>query len=211
MIVAVGIDSELDLAARLRAGDETAFETVVRRHHHGLLRFARTLCRSRSVAEEIVQETWLAVVRSIASFEGRSSLSTWIYGILLNQARRRAARDARRWPLATIAQDGEAGGEDPSRFRDDGSTFPGHWREYPRDWDVLPEHALLGRETLAVVEDAIESLPEAQRLVITLRDVEGWTGPEVSETLGITQGNQRVLLHRARVAVRQALERHFDA
>jgi RNA polymerase sigma-70 factor (ECF subfamily) len=199
-------DDEAQLIARLRAGDERAFETLVMRHHAGMLSVALMHVRTRSVAEEVVQEAWVGVLRGLDRFEGRSSLQTWILRIVANTAKTRGAREARSVPYSSL---GDEPAVDPERFQGAGEPYPRHWRAFPADWGALPEQALMGRETLQVVKDAIAELPPAQRAVITMRDLQGLTPDEVGEVLEITDGNQRVLLHRARSKVRAALERHF--
>jgi RNA polymerase sigma-70 factor (ECF subfamily) len=202
---------EAELLARLRAGDEDAFESLVQAYHGTLIAIATTYVRTRAVAEEVVQEAWLGVVKGLDRFEGRSSLKTWILSILVNKARGRGAREARSVPFSSIASDEE--GEpavDADRFRRPGEAFAGHWSAYPADWSQLPDEKLLGRETLEVVKRRIESLPEAQRTVITMRDIAGASAEEVCDVLEISPENQRVLLHRARSKVRAALERHLD-
>jgi len=209
MTAAVGTQ-ETDLLARLRAGDERAFTALVDRNYGTMLAVAQTYVKSRAVAEEVVQETWLGVLKGLDRFEGRSSLKTWIFSILVNVAKTRGVREARSVPYASLAPEGEEAAVEPGRFRRPETSFPGHWQAYPRDWRGLPEEALLERETLAVVTRTIEALPPAQRMVITMRDVAGCTAEEVCEALDVTDGNQRVLLHRARSRVRAALERHLD-
>jgi RNA polymerase sigma-70 factor (ECF subfamily) len=200
--------------AALRRGDEQAFRELVRTHESALLRLALMYAPSRAVAEEIVQETWLAVLHGLDGFEGRASLRTWMARILINTARRRSGKEARSVPFSSLpAYDDEGGaGEpavDPARFLTEG-PHAGHWASFPDDWSSLPEHALLSDEVRTVASAAITLLRPAQRAVITLRDLEGWTGAEVSELLGVTEGNQRVLLHRARAKVRQAMEDYLD-
>jgi RNA polymerase sigma-70 factor (ECF subfamily) len=196
----------------LRRGDEQAFRDLVGTHQSSLLRLAQTYAPSRAVAEEIVQETWLAVLGGLDGFEGRASLRTWMARILVNIAQRRSGREARSTPLSSLARDGDDGAGpvvDPSRFQAEGQ-YAGHWASFPHDWSGVPERALLSQEIRVVTRAAIERLTPAQRTVITLRDLEGWTAPEVSDLLGITDANQRVLLHRARSRVRQALEEYLD-
>lgn len=201
--------------AALRAGDEKAFRELVREHQSALLRLAVMYSPSRAVAEEVVQETWLAVLRGIDGFEGRAALRTWIARILINIARRRAGQEARSVPYsslgATTADSAGTAGPtvDPARFHARGPNA-GHWISVPDDWSALPEAHLAAAEARRLVLEAVGRLPVRQREVITLRDMEGWTAPEVSDLLGITPGNQRVLLHRARAAVRQALEHYVD-
>jgi RNA polymerase sigma-70 factor (ECF subfamily) len=203
-------EAELELIARLRAGDEEAFEALVERHYGTMLAVARTYVKTRAIAEEVVQDAWLGVLKGIDRFEGRSSLRTWILRIVMNIAKTRGVREARSVPFASLAAAGEEPAVEPERFRGPDEAFPGHWRAYPGDWHLLPEDALSERETLAVVVRAIEELPAAQRAVITMRDVAGAGPEEVCEALDITDGNQRILLHRARSRVRAALERHLD-
>jgi RNA polymerase sigma-70 factor (ECF subfamily) len=199
---------EADLLSRLRAGDEQAFETLVRRHYRTMLAVARQYVSSRAVAEEVVQEAWLGVLKGIDRFEGRSSLSTWILRILVNIAKTRGVREARTVPYAALAGADEAAVE-PERFRGPGDQYPGGWWAFPDDWTRLPEQALLQRETLKVVTDAIEALPPLQQSVIAMRDIQGCEPGDVCAILEITDGNQRVLLHRARSRVRAALEKHL--
>ena len=201
---------ETELIARLRGGDERAFEALVRRHYGTMLAVARTYVSSRSVAEEVVQEAWLGVLKGLHGFEGRSALSTWILRIVVNIAKTRGVREARSVPYSTLGPEGDERAVEPDRFRGSGDAFPGHWRAYPGDWSRLPEHVLHERETLSLVIKTIAELPTAQRAVITMRDVQGCSPHEVSTVLDISDGNQRVLLHRARARVRAALERHLD-
>ena len=201
---------EVELLARLRAGDERAFEALVDRHYGTMLAVARGYVKSRAVAEEVVQEAWLGVLKGLDRFEGRSSLRTWITRIVANIAQTRGAREARSVPLSSLAPDGDEAAVDPDRFRGGDDAFPGHWRQYPSDWQALPEQSLLGRETLALVMAVVKELPPAQQQVITLRDISGFSAEEVCDALDISGGNQRVLLHRARSRVRSALERHLD-
>ena len=201
---------ELELLGRLRAGDEQAFEALVTQHYATMLAVAQTYVRTRAVAEEVVQEAWLGVLKGLDRFEGRSSLKTWILRILVNIAKTRGVREARSVPYASLAPEGDEPAVEPERFRGPGDAFPGHWRAYPGDWHTLPEDALLQRETLQVVMEAIERLPPAQRTVIVMRDIQGCEPEEVCAALDVSDGNQRVLLHRARSRVRAALERHLD-
>jgi RNA polymerase sigma-70 factor (ECF subfamily) len=202
--------AEAELVARLRAGDERAFEALVERHYPTMLAVARQHVSSRAVAEEVVQEAWLGVLKGLERFEGRSSLRTWILRILVNTAKTRGAREARSVPFTSLAPEGDEPAVEPERFRGGEDPFPGHWRAYPADWRRLPEEALSDRETLNVVLSAIHGLPGPQRIVITMRDIQGCDAEEVCEALEVSEGNQRVLLHRARSKVRSALERHLD-
>jgi RNA polymerase sigma-70 factor (ECF subfamily) len=202
---------EADLLTRLRAGDEQAFETLVMRHHRTMLAVARQYVSTRAVAEEVVQEAWLGVIKGLDRFEGRSSLATWILRIVANIAKSRGVREARTVPYAALAGADDESAVEPERFRGPNDQYPGGWWAFPEDWTRLPEQALLQRETLKVVTDAIEALPPLQRSVITMRDVQGCGPEDVCSVLEISDGNQRVLLHRARSRVRAALERHLDA
>lgn len=205
-------DNDDELVAALRRGDEAAFVELVGRYGAMLLRLARTFVRDQAVAEEVVQETWLAVLNGIDRFEGRSSLKTWIFQILSNRAKTRAVRERRSAPFSALAGDGtdDEAAVDADRFRDEADRWAGHWAAAPADWSHLPEERLLGQETLARVNEAIETLPPRQAEVLVLRDVEGWESAEVCEALGISDGNQRILLHRARAKVRAALERYLS-
>lgn len=201
------------LIEALRAGDEAVFAELTRHHHAALLRVAQIYVSSRAVAEEVVQETWIAVLTGIHRFEGRSSLKTWIFRILANLAKTRAQREGRSVPFSAL-QRPEAVPEaavDADRFHDASHPRgPGHWASSPLRWDTLPEHRLVAAETRAIVARAIEELPPSQRAVISLRDVEGWASEEVRNVLGLSETNQRVLLHRARSKVRRALEEYLS-
>jgi RNA polymerase sigma-70 factor, ECF subfamily len=208
------IASEEDLQSldALRAGDEAAFASLVHAHHAAMVRLAMVYVPSRAIAEEVVQETWLAVLQGLDRFEGRSSLKTWIFRILTNRAMTRGQREHRTIPFSSLfdaATEPPEPSVDPSRFKKQSDQWPGHWADPPRPWDV-PEERLLGRETLSVVGEAIDALPPSQREVIILRDIESWTAREVCNSLRITETNQRVLLHRARTKVRRRLEQYFD-
>lgn len=198
--------SDEALVLRLRAGDEAAFAELVRGQQGRLLRLARGFCRgSRATAEEVVQESWLAVITGLHRYTGEAPLSAWIAGIVVNKARTRSARDGRVVPFADLAREeaaDDAHGLDPERFRADG-----HWSEAVADWDEgTPERLAGDREMLGHLSVALEALPPAQRAVVTLRDVEGHDGVEVARMLGLTEGNMRVLLHRGRTRLRAALE-----
>jgi RNA polymerase sigma-70 factor, ECF subfamily len=202
-------DEDAALVARLREGDETAFAELIDRYGATMVRVAQMYVRDRATAEEVVQETWLAVLNGIDRFEGRSSLKTWLFRILTNRAKTRGERDGRMIPFSSLAGAGEDDepSVDPDRFLGPDSAQPGAWAAPPRAW---PEDRVLAQETLGVIEMAIEQLPETQREVIRLRDVEGWSPMEVADALEISDGNQRVLLHRARSKVRAALESYLD-
>ena len=186
----------------LRAGDESAFADLVARHD-GAMRFvARSFVRTDAVAEEVVQDTWLAVIRGLDAFEGRSSLRTWIFHILVNRARTRAVREARTIPFSSLAEAAAQEGPsvDPILFDRDG-----RWDQLPDRLAGDPQHHLLAAELRGRLIEAVAELPEAQRTVITLRDLAGLPSEEVCDLLELSAGNQRVLLHRARTRVRAAL------
>ena len=195
-------------ADALRAGDEQRFTELVRRWHAPMLRLALARVGSRAVAEEVVQEAWLTVLRELDRFEGRSSLRTWVLGIVCNLARARARAERRALPVPLD----EAGPVvSPGRFRPpDAREWPDHWRLGPVAWPA-PEEALLAGEVCQVMLRAVAGLPAAQREVLVLRDLEGFSGEETCAALGLSDGNQRVLLHRARSRVRGEIERYFDA
>ena len=193
--------SDLEIVRALRAGDETAFMMLVDRYQPSMLRIARMYVSSRAVAEEVVGDAWVGVLRGLDGFEGRSSLRTWIFRILVNIAKTRGQREARSVPFSSLwvpEPQGEASVE-PERFLPPGdATSPGLWADPPAAWDSIPEARLEAKETLARIAAAIEALPPNQREVIRLRDVLGWTSKDVRNALEISETNQRVLLHRAR-------------
>jgi RNA polymerase sigma-70 factor (ECF subfamily) len=203
-------DGDATLVARLRDGDERAFEAAVDSLSPAMLAVARGYVRTRSVAEEVVQDAWLGVIKGLDGFEARSTLRTWVLQIVANIARKRAVGEARSLPFSSLELGDDEPAVEPERFRGAGEPYPGGWRSFPTDWRTLPQTRLLARETLDLVDRAISELPEAQRIVITLRDVIGCAPAEVGEALTISEGNQRVLLHRARTRVRARLERYFD-
>ena len=197
----------------LRRGDEQAFAALVQRYHGALLRLAMMYVATKEQAEDAVAETWLGVLNGIDRFEGRSSLKTWIFRILVNRAKTKGVRERRSVPFSSLeGGDGGAAGPsvDPSRFQE-GGRLAGAWSVPPVSWDGIPEERLLSAETRAVIDGAIARLPETQRAVITLRDVQGLSGEETAELLGLTDANQRVLLHRARSKVRARLEEYLGA
>jgi RNA polymerase sigma-70 factor (ECF subfamily) len=202
---------ELNLIAALRQGDEAAFMALVERYQAALVRVALMYVSSRAAAEDVVQETWLGVLQGLSRFEGRSSLKTWIFRILSNRAKTRAVREGRAIAFSALASadDPAEPAVDPSRFYPPEHEDHGWWVSYPQSWADVPESRLLARETRAQIMEAIEALPENQRTVISLRDVEGWTSEEVCSVLTISETNQRVLLHRARSKVRRALEHYL--
>jgi RNA polymerase sigma-70 factor (ECF subfamily) len=202
------MEKESALIERLRAGDEAAFMELMDEYGGTLLRLARLYVHDAAAAEDVVQETWLGVFRGIDRFEGRSSLKTWLFTILTNRAKRRGSQDGRTLPFSAVST--RIGEEETDaeldRFFPPGQDDAGHWTSLPSDWSVLPEERLDSAETRSAVERAIATLPPAQRQVITLRDIEGWTSEEVRNALALTETNQRVLLHRARTKVRRALD-----
>jgi RNA polymerase sigma-70 factor (ECF subfamily) len=191
---------ESALVSALRHGDETAFSTLVDRYHATLLRVANAYVADRMVAEEVVQETWLALIRGIDRFEERSTLKTWLFHVLIYQARRRVKLEERIVPFAAV---------EASRFLPADDEWAGHWANGLASWDDQPEERMLSRETMTQLGSFIAMLPPKQRTVITLRDVEGLDGKEVCRLLGITDGAQRLLLHRARSRVRREMERYL--
>jgi RNA polymerase sigma-70 factor, ECF subfamily len=201
--------AESALVDALRAGDEEAFTELVREYQPSLVRVARIYVPTQAAAEEVAQETWLAVLNGLDRFEGRSSLRTWIFRILTNIAKTRGQRDGRTLPFSALQEPGRVpeAAVDADRFLDpEHPRWPGHWAARPEPW---PEDALLSAETQAVIAEAIEALPATQRAVISLRDLEGWSSEEVRNALELSETNQRVLLHRARSKVRRALETYF--
>jgi RNA polymerase sigma-70 factor, ECF subfamily len=202
-------ENEQELVAALRAGDEAAFEALVDRYHASLVRLARMYARDPAVAEEVAQETWLAVLNGIDRFEGRSSLKTWLFRILTNRAKTRGERERRSVPFSSVPPDSDEPAVDPERFRGEADRYPGGWKEFPQPWEGDPEERLLAGEARALILDAIEQLPANQRAVITLRDIDGFSSDETRNVLDLSETNQRVLLHRARSKVRHALEQYL--
>jgi RNA polymerase sigma-70 factor, ECF subfamily len=207
-VAQAAVQDESQLLERLRAGDEQAFAELVDRCHATMLAVAEGHVRSRAIAEEVVQEAWMGVIRGLDGFEGRSSLKTWVLRIVVNQAKSRGVREARSIPFASLGPGEPA--VDPDRFRGPGDPYPGGWKAFPANWALLPDEKLHQREMLEVVVTTIASLPPAQRAVIRMRDVEGFSPEEVCAALDVSEGNQRVLLHRARSRVRSALEEHLS-
>lgn len=202
--------AELSLIDALRQGDGDAFGRLVDQYHTRLRRVARLYVSNRAVADEVVQDTWEGVIQGIWAFEGRSSLRTWIFRILINHAKTRAVREGRTVPFGGVAADDVGGPEaavSPEHFRlEDRPTEGGHWTSLSRDIETSPEGRLLSREAGERLQQAIDALPPNQRIVLTLRDIEGCSTEEVCNALGIRETNGRVLLHRARARVRAALE-----
>ena len=193
------MQDEQALLGRLRAGDEQSFEALVAQHDGALRRVARSFVRTDSAADDVVQETWLGVIRGLGEFEGRSSLRTWIFRILVNQARRRAVNDARSVPFSMF-EDDSGPAVDPSAFAADG-----RWSSAPPRLESDPQTGLLGAELREQLHRAVDGLSHDQRAVITLRDLVGASAAEVCDLLQISDANQRVILHRARTRVRTAL------
>jgi RNA polymerase sigma-70 factor, ECF subfamily len=197
------VSPDAELVQRLRAGDERAFAELVDAYDGRMRRLARTFVRTDAVADDVVQETWLAVLRGIDRFEGRSSLRTWLFRILVNRARTRAVREARSLPFSSLGPDDEDGAPavDPDAFRDGG------WITPPAE----PDAEVLAGELRGRLAEIVDTLPERERTVILLRDVAGLDGPEVADALGVSEGNQRVILHRARSKVREQLGRYLES
>ena len=206
--------AELSLVGALRGGDERAFATLVETHQASLRRVARLYVGNPAVVEEVVQDTWLGVIQGLWAFEGRSSLKTWIFRILINRAKTRAVREGRTVPFTSLGSDDPDDAEvtvNADRFLPaDHPTAPGHWAQSPRDLEPSPERRLVTQETQDRLRIAIEGLPPKQRLVLCLRDVEGWSSDEVCNALGLGETNARVLLHRARSKVRAALAFYLE-
>lgn len=206
--------AETSLLSALRDGDETAFAQLVDRYHGPLKRLARSFGASDAVAEEIVQETWMGVLQGLDRFEERASLKTWLFAILRNQARARAAREKRSMPFSSLAhadEDDDGGGPvvDPDRFQGADGRWPDHWSSAPQTW-AQPDARLAAVEAREHLRDALAGLPPRQRLVVALRDVEGLDSDEVCQVLEISEANQRVLLHRGRSTLRNVLEEYID-
>ena len=195
--------------AALREGDESAFVAFASTHQVSLMRLARMWVKNDALAEEVVQETWLTMLENADRFEGRSTLKTWLCGILVNVARARLRKEGRSAPLSSLGDQDEPA-VDPGRFSPPGVPWEGHWWPPPNPFPESPEAHVLNRELRVGLEEAIGKLPPAQREVIVLQDVEGFRCEEVSEILGLTTTNERVLLHRARARVRATLERHYE-
>jgi len=198
------------IVGRLRGRDEAAFAGLVDSWSRGMLRAARAYVGSAESAEDVVQETWLAVLRGIDRFEGRSSLRTWVYRILINIAKTRGVQESRTIPVAGLTAADGGPTVDPARFRGPDDPYPGHWKEFPPAWPAV-DTEIERREMRSRIDAAVGDLPHRQRIVITLRDIEGYSSDEVCTILEISAANQRVLLHRARAAVRGRLEEYFSA
>ncbi|MBI5481864.1 MAG: sigma-70 family RNA polymerase sigma factor [Deltaproteobacteria bacterium] len=196
-------ENDAALIERLLAKDEAAFIELVERHHTGLLRAALTMVRSQASAEEVVQETWRAFLEALSSFERRASLKTFLFRILANQARTRAVRDQRTSPMSELE------GDDESPLVDRFGTA-GNWLAPPTAWSAETADAILARkQAMEALQQAMTQLPERQRAVVQLRDIDGLSAEEVCELLDVSEVHQRVLLHRARTKLRAVLEQHF--
>jgi RNA polymerase sigma-70 factor, ECF subfamily len=208
------MDAKLDEASLvnlLRQRDEMAFTQIVEQYHPSLVRLAQIYVQDSTMAEEVVQETWLAVLHGLDRFKARSSLKTWIFTILTNKAKTRGQREKRSIVFSDLENaDSDSPTVDPKRFRAEGK-WENHWVAGPRPWEDIPEGSMLHAEAMRLVREAIDALPENQRLVITLHDRDELPSDEICNVLGISETNQRVLLHRARAKVRQALEDYLQS
>jgi RNA polymerase sigma-70 factor (ECF subfamily) len=206
---------EVSLLNSLRAGDEAAFIQLVELYHPTLMRLAGLFVRDQAVAEELAQETWLAVLQGLSRFEARSSLKTWIFTILTNKAKTRGQREKRSIPFSDLEETAsDSSTVDSDRFNPaNAERSPNHWAadSKPGSWAGIPEDLLLSQEVTDLIRQTITALPENQRMVITLRDIHELSSTEVCNVLNISETNQRVLLHRARAGVRQALERYLQS
>ena len=212
LIDQIAFDQDDVLVAALRNGDEAAFSYLIERHHALMVRVATLFCRDEDVAEEVAQETWIAVLKGVEHFEARSSLKTWIFNILANKAKARGQRERRSVAFSDLMKGEDQDAElepvvDPARFKADGWWVD---ETHPHPWETTPEAAYQSAEVRGRIAQAIQALPPTQHQVILLRDVQGWSSEEVCNVLGISQTNQRVLLHRARAKVRNTLEPYFD-
>ena len=203
------VQCEALVLAELRERNEDAFADFVVRHGATMRRVARAITRDLQVAEEAVQETWLAVLKGLDRFQARSTLRTWVFRILVNRARSIAMREARTVPFSALETAEDESGLPPGRTSH--AMAAGHWTEPASAWNRSPEQHLLTDEVRDAVRRAVAALPRLQREVITLRDIEGWDAGEVCRVLGLTEGNQRVLLHRARAGLRRLLANVSEA
>jgi RNA polymerase sigma-70 factor, ECF subfamily len=203
--------ADLLLIEQLRGGNEEVFVSLVERYHPTMLRLALVYVTERTVAEEVVQQTWRAVLEGLDQFEGHSCLKTWLFRTLIHCATVRAQREGRSLPFSSLPDDSALAEPtmDAAGFLPADHRWAGHWAALPSDWEDLLEEQLLSQETHACLDRAIETLPPSQRVILLLRDVAGWASDETCCLLGISEATQRVLLHHARSQVRRALERHF--
>ena len=209
---AAAASGEVAFLARLRQGDQGAFDELVTRHHSALIRMAMGYVADREVAEEVVQDTWIAVIEGLDRFESRSSLRTWIFGIMIHKAKDRGVREKRHMTFSSFEAVDDDNDEtiDPSRFHQSGE-WVGHWAFPPQPWDdQTPEKLLASQQAVNAMNKAIEALPRTLKDVLILRDVEGVDGKEVCNLLNITETNLYVRLHRARERVRQAVETYLE-
>ena len=208
------IDDDSQLLTAIRTGDETAFVSLVERYQAPLQRLARMYVDASSI-DDVVQDTWIGVLHGLPNFEGRASFKTWLFRILVNRARTRAVRNGRTIPMSAWVQaetESEEYAVDPARFRSANDPYPGHWVSILKpSADDMPEERLLAGELDGVVRSSLSTLPPAQAEVVRLRDVLGLTSEEVCQLLDLTEGNQRVLLHRGRSRIRAALETYVSA
>lgn len=193
------------MVARLLAGDERAFDELVTKYHQSMVRLARGFVRNHDVAQEVTQETWVAILTGISRFEGRSSLKNWMFRILTNRAKTRGAREGRMTPMSALGAESGESVVDPDRF-----DQRGHWDDPPQPWQQTPEKKALRGEIHTKILEAIETLPARQRQVVILRDLEHTSAGDVCHVLGISDSNQRVLLHRGRARIRNALESYMS-
>jgi RNA polymerase sigma-70 factor, ECF subfamily len=207
-VVASSPDAET--VARLLAGDEETFMMLVERFQPAMLRIAQMYVSSRAVAEEVVQEAWIGILKGLPTFEGRSSLRTWMFRIVTNIAKTRGVREGRSLPFSSLSREGDDDPIDPSWFQGPDDRFPGGWRTFPDDWRGIPEDRLLGRETLDQISRALNAMPPMQAQVVRLRDVLGWSSDEVRNALDLSETNQRVLLHRGRSRIRRDLDAYLS-
>jgi RNA polymerase sigma-70 factor (ECF subfamily) len=208
----MSLDTDLQLLENLRDGQESAFERLIEAHQASMIRVALLYVPTRALAEEAVQEAWIGVLKGLRRFEGRSSLKTWIFSILMNQAKTIGQREGRYQPINWEDEGDAEPSVAPERFHGADGAYPDHWTMagWPDNWEEIPDEVLLNKETLHYIQQAIDELTESQRMVITLRDVEMLTSEEVCNILRISETNQRVLLHRARSKVRQTLETYLS-
>jgi RNA polymerase sigma-70 factor (ECF subfamily) len=204
-------EDDTELVDRLRAGDADAFAQLVEDWSPSMLRLARAHLSTQASAEEIVQETWLAVIRGLGRFEGRSSLRTWVFRILTNQAKTRGVHESRTVPWSSVVALDQGPTVDPDRFRGPDDRWPGGWtvEGRPTAWEPTPESSAIAGEIRSRLTAELADLPERQRIVVSLRDVHGLSSNEVCLALGITAANQRVLLHRGRAGLRASLEDYY--
>jgi RNA polymerase sigma-70 factor (ECF subfamily) len=195
------------LVEALRRGDEAAFAALIERYHLALLRLAAIVVSSRTAADELVRETWLGVLRGLPQFDGRASLKTWMFRILADRA---AARGILFVSPAEVGAEPRAPTLDRDRFLPpDHAKWPGHWALRPASWADMPEDRLMAQEVRGRLTTALAALPLSQRLIVCLRDVEGWTAREVSYALDLSEAQQRMLLHQARSKVRRMLDTYL--